>query len=142
MMSTLVIHGVPIECINQAAITYFVPAKVILSILLTEAGKVGKVNSNKNGTYDIGPMQINSTWLPILSKYGLTADQVQYNPCINVMVGTWILSEKIANLAMSASNYWQGVANYHSLTPALNQNYQNQIRSNFTLINAALNSNG
>ena len=113
-------------------------AKVILSVLLTEAGKVGKVNLNKNDTYDIGPMQINSTWLPVLSKYGLTRAQVQSDPCINVMVGTWILSGKIANLATSHSNYWQGIANYHSMTPAFNTTYQNQIRSSFTLINEAL----
>lgn len=63
MISALLIHGIPIECINRAAITYVVPAKVILSVLATENGKVGTARPNKNGSYDLGPMQINSGWL-------------------------------------------------------------------------------
>src|SRR6478609_4211666 len=50
MPSALVIHGVPIECINQAAVTYFVPAKIIIAVLATERGKVGMAKPNSNGT--------------------------------------------------------------------------------------------
>ena len=62
-MSVLFIHGVPIECINTAAIQYYVPAKIIISVLTIENGRVGEANPNQNGTYDYGPMQINTIWL-------------------------------------------------------------------------------
>ncbi len=72
MASALLIHGVPIECINQAAVTYYVPAKVIISVIATEGGNVGLARQNKNGTYDYGPMQVNSSWLATMKKYGYT----------------------------------------------------------------------
>ena len=52
MLSALLINGVPIECINQAAVTYYVPAKVILSVMAVEGGRVGMAKRNTNGTYD------------------------------------------------------------------------------------------
>ena len=124
MLMGFLVHGVPIQCINRAAITYYVPAQVIVAILQTEGGNVGLAKPNTNGTADYGPMQINSLWLKTLSHYGYTAEDLQYNACINVMVGTWILSQKIANGAM----YWQGVADYHSHTFVLNQSYQRKVK--------------
>lgn len=76
MLSALLIHGVPVECINRAAITYYVPAKVIVSVLETEGGAPGLAKSNKNGTVDFGPMQINSTWLARIAPFGYTAEQL------------------------------------------------------------------
>ena len=52
MISALEIHGVPVECINQAAIAYHVPATLILSVLAVEGGAVGLASANKNGTVD------------------------------------------------------------------------------------------
>lgn len=48
----------------------------------------------KNGravSEDIGVMQVNSTWLPKLKKYGITRELLYTDPCLNVKVGTWIL---------------------------------------------------
>lgn len=134
MLSSLLINGVPIECINQAAITYFVPAKVIISVLKTEGGRVGLAKPNKNGTIDYGPMQINSIWLKKIAPFGYTQQQIQYDPCVNVMVGTWILSREIA----SAQNYWQGIANYHSHTIKFNQSYQQKVRYRYSKLQQVL----
>jgi len=139
--SALLIHGVPVECINKAAVTYVVPAKVIVSVLATEGAKPGTESQNKNGTTDLGPMQINSSWLPKLAQYGYTKDQIQYDPCVNVMVGTWILSNKIAQSISDPSDYWQGVAGYNSMTPAINQRYQTKIRTNYRLLSSVLADN-
>src|ERR1700722_7251590 len=106
MISALLIHGVPIECINRAAITYIVPAKVIIAVLEVEGSRVGSATPNKNGTVDLGPLQINSSWLKQLSQYGYTREQLQYNPCINVMVGTWILSTKLSQTFDHSHHYW------------------------------------
>ncbi len=140
MPSALLIHGVPVECINQAAVTYYVPAQVIISVLGVEGGKVGMASPNTNGTYDYGPMQINSIWLPKIARYGYTKEQVQYDPCINVMVGTWILSNNIADTlaASSSGGYWQGVAGYHSRTPSLNATYQNKVLNNYKFLSDVL----
>jgi Transglycosylase SLT domain len=131
MISALEIHGVPIECINQAAITYHIPATLILSVLAVENGRAGSASPNRNGTFDYGPMQINSLWLPKIRRYGYTRYQLQYNPCINVNVGTWILSQHVAN---DASSPWQGVGEYHSHTSRLNHNYQIKVSEVYRLL--------
>jgi hypothetical protein len=131
MISALEIHGVPIECINQAAITYHVPATLILSVLAVENAKKGSASPNRNGTFDYGPMQINSIWVSKIRRYGYTQHQLQYDPCINVNVGTWILSQQIAN---DASSPWRGVGSYHSHSPNLNHNYQIKVSEVYRLL--------
>jgi hypothetical protein len=123
--SALVIQDVPIECINQAAVTYYVPAIVIISVLQTEGGRVGMAKLNNNGTYDYGPMQINSIWLRKIEPYGFTREKIQYDACANVMVGTWILSQEIAD----NQSTWEGVGDYHSHSFQLNQNYQGKVKN-------------
>jgi Transglycosylase SLT domain len=131
MISALEIHGVPIECINQAAITYHVPAILILSVLAVENGKNGSASPNRNGTFDYGPMQINSIWLSKIRLYGYTQQQLQYDPCVNVNVGIWILSQQIAN---DASSPWRGIGSYHSHTSKLNHNYQIKVSEVYRLL--------
>ncbi|MES2141773.1 MAG: lytic transglycosylase domain-containing protein [Pseudomonadota bacterium] len=137
MLSALEIHGVPIECINQAALVYHVPAKLILSILAIENGRVGIASANKNGTFDYGPMQINSVWLSKIHAYGYTKEQLQYDPCVNVAVGTWILSQNIAN----ADTTWRGIGGYHSHTTNLNFRYQNKVSEVYQLLSHYLSNN-
>jgi hypothetical protein len=125
MLSALLIHGVPIECINRAAIHNYVPAKIIISVLETEGGRVGMASPNSNGTYDFGPMQINTIWLKKIAPYGYTQQDIQFDPCKNVMVGTWILSQQIAeNAGNGESTYWKGIGDYHSHTLDKNIQYQ------------------
>ena len=135
IVSALLIHGVPVECINQAAIHYLVPAKVIISVLKTEGGKPGCAKKNKNGTEDLGPMQINTIWLKRVEPYGYNKEKIQYDPCINVMVGTWILSQEIAQ----GDSYWKGVSGYHSHTRYFRQHYQQKISVQYAELNRVLN---
>lgn len=131
MISALEIHDVPIECINQAAITYHVPATLILAVLAVENGSNGSASPNRNGTFDFGPMQINSIWLSRIRLYGYTQYQLQYDPCVNVKVGTWILSQQIAN---DAPSLWRGVGNYHSHSARLNHAYQIKVSGVYRLL--------
>ena len=130
----LLINGVPIDCINQAAIQYQVPATLIISVLKIEGGQVGDAILNLNGTLDYGPMQINSIWLPEISKYGYSAQLIQYDPCANVAVGAWILSQEIA----SGSDLWQGVGNYHSHTFSENMRYRERVQHFYFLLRGYL----
>jgi hypothetical protein len=137
MLSALLIHGVPIECINQAAVTYYVPAPIIISVLNTEGGEPGMANINKNGTVDYGPMQINSIWLSKLELYGYTVQKLQFDACSNVMAGTWILAQNIAN-----SPYpWQGIGNYHSITLDKNAVYQTKVWGHYETLQKILTNN-
>ncbi|MEO8402737.1 MAG: lytic transglycosylase domain-containing protein [Gammaproteobacteria bacterium] len=125
---------VVLHCINDAALTFHVPAKLILSILATERGKIGQLVKNKNGTYDIGPMQINSSSLAELSKYHIQQSDIQFDFCTNVKVGAWMLAKKIAH----RNNLLEGIGDYNSHTPQFNRNYYTQVRIHFTQINSLL----
>lgn len=123
--------SIPLQCINEAAIEFHVPAKLIISVLEIEQGKIGKISKNSNGTYDIGPLQINSIWLPTLKNYGISQEDIQFDACTNIKVGAWILSKAIAN----QNDLLKGIGDYHSHTYQFNKNYYNTVRVNFTKIN-------
>jgi soluble lytic murein transglycosylase-like protein len=119
---------VPLHCINKAAIEYNIPAKLLIALLQAERGKVGQLIKNKNGSYDIGPAQINSSWLPVLKMHGITQAEVQFDPCINIKVGAWIAAKAIA----SENNLLSGIGDYNSHTRQYNQSYCQKIRFYFT----------
>jgi soluble lytic murein transglycosylase-like protein len=126
----MLLFNVPVSCINQVAMEYHIPAIAIVSVLKAEGGKVGMANRNKNGTEDLGPMQINSIWLEQLKVKGYTKKQLQYDPCVNVKVGTWILAQKIA----SGKDWWNGVGNYNSYTQSLNEKYRTRVKRNYEVL--------
>ena len=126
-------HDVPLECINHSATTFQVPAALIVSVIKTEGGWNGAAIKNKNGTYDLGVMQVNSSWISTLKKYGITQESLQFNPCTNVHAATWILAK-----AMSTKEGWQGVGNYHSRTPSHNKRYREKVRSIYKNVKLAL----
>lgn len=119
----MIFHGVPLECINHAAQTFHVPAAIVVSVMKIENGWNGAAIKNKNGTYDIGVMQINSSWLAQLKKFGITQNDLQFDPCINVHTATWILAKGLAR-----GEGWQGVGNYHSATPIYNLKYRQKVK--------------
>lgn len=127
-MLPLAMMDVPLTCINNAAITYHVSAKLIVSILQVERGQSGKIIKNKNGTYDIGVMAINSLWLPELKKHGISEQAIQFDVCENVFVGTWILSKKLAG----RNDLLAGIGDYNSHRPSFNQRYYNKVRISYT----------
>lgn len=128
------VSDVPLHCINEAAVEYHVPAKLIVTVLNVEQGKRGQIVKNKNGSYDIGPTQINSVWLSELSHFGISKYAIQYDPCANVKVGTWILSKAIS----SDSNLLKGIGNFHSHTPQHNDQYSQIVRTHFTQLDRNL----
>jgi hypothetical protein len=133
-MLPLFVSDVPLSCINDAAMLYHVPAKLIISVLNTERGKIGMAMPNRNGTYDLGPMQINTSWWPRLYRYAISPDAVKNNPCINVKVGTWILGGELAK----SPDLLSGVGNYHSHTLRFNQAYTQQVRVHYTYLTKTL----
>ncbi|HOV56400.1 MAG TPA: lytic transglycosylase domain-containing protein [Rhodanobacteraceae bacterium] len=97
-------------CIAQAAETFHIPALPIEILRDVEAGEVGRVSKNDNGSYDIGPMQINSSWLPTLAAMGISESALRDNACVNAYVGTWIYYQAWRE----TGNVAQAMARYHS----------------------------
>lgn len=111
-------------CITKAAKQYNIPATLLSAVLRTEGGQVGKVHYNANGSYDIGPAQINSIWLPQLAKAGITRTMLLNNACLNITVGAWILGNALAGASpKNPAVFWQHVGDYNSHTPFWNQRY-------------------
>ncbi len=116
------------SCLFIASQTYQVPPAVLMGIQTVEGGQVGQAVKNKNGSYDLGPMQINTIWIPELAKYW-NVDQatairwVKDDPCTNINVSAWILRQHI-NETGSLS---QAIAHYHSRTPYYGRRYKKKV---------------
>jgi soluble lytic murein transglycosylase-like protein len=73
------------------------------------------MNHNRNGTVDVGLMQINSLWAEELGETWGSLD----DPCTNVMVGAWILNQCMQDYGYT----WNAVGCYHSRTPERRDSY-------------------
>jgi hypothetical protein len=103
-------------CIRAAADLHRVPAGVLVLLLNVERGRLGEVSGNANETVDIGPMQVNDTWVPKLAAHwgaseGQTYQALRDNFCANVEGGAWILRQALDE---AHGDLWEGVALYHS----------------------------
>ncbi|MDR0549563.1 MAG: lytic transglycosylase domain-containing protein [Deltaproteobacteria bacterium] len=110
---------VTVDCLKKASRRFEVPLELALGVLATEGGQVGRVNFNKTGTYDLGPMQINSTWLPILAELGVRPKDVRDNGCANVAIGVWILRLNY----LETKDKEKALAYYHSRNPKKGRAY-------------------
>ena len=104
-------NEIPRQCIVRAAASYQLPLELIGGILYVEGGRLGMANKNRNGSFDYGPAQINSAWLPTLKDSGIDAQALQHDPCKNLWVAGWILRRCLDKFA---SSFWHGVGCYHT----------------------------
>lgn len=116
-------------CMAMMSQIYGVPEPVIHGVATVEGGRPGLVSKNSNGTADYGRMQINTVWLDdIASITGQSVDTVRQrvtdDDCYNIGVGTWILAKEIRR---ADGDFWRGVGNYHSRTPARHQGYRRKV---------------
>jgi len=115
-------------CLMLAAQTYSVPPAVLVGIYQVEGGKPGQAVKNTNDTYDLGPMQINTIWIPELAeKWGVsnnTALQwVKNDPCTNMGVAAWILRGHMDR----TGDLSKAIAHYHSKTPKFGGPYKGKV---------------
>ncbi|QLZ70856.1 hypothetical protein FOLKNPGA_03675 (plasmid) [Legionella sp. PC1000] len=61
-----------VVCSIMAAVKYEVPANIVLAVAEKEGGTPKQWVKNSNGTFDVGSMQFNTTYLKDLKKYGIT----------------------------------------------------------------------
>ncbi|MGM0423263.1 MAG: lytic transglycosylase domain-containing protein [Pseudomonadota bacterium] len=122
------IETVVATCIFMAAQTYAVPPAVLMGIMEVEGGRVGQQVGNTNKSYDLGPMQINTLWIPQLAKHWNVPYRTAYrwvrdDACTNIHVAAWILKTK----SDGAGSLYQGIAHYHSKTPRHGLPYRQKV---------------
>lgn len=111
-------------CSISAAIKYEVPANILLAIAEKEGGKPGQWVANRNGTYDVGPMQFNTAYLRSLGRFGIHANDVARAGCYPFDLAAWRLRMHIRN---DVGDLWKKVSNYHSRTPRYNAEYRGDL---------------
>ena len=111
-------------CFTSAAKHFSVNKVLLVAIAKTESGfNPAAVNhANDNGSSDRGMMQINDSWLPTLSKFGIHKEQL-FEPCTNIYVGAWILSNNIEQ----HGNRWKAVGAYNARSPIKQISYVNKV---------------
>lgn len=109
----------PIEpCFEQAEAKYGIPQKLLKAIAQVESSKNPLAVNLNHRSYDIGVMQINSDWVPKISAYGISAQDL-YDACTNIDVGAWILAQEITIHGFN----WKAVGYYHSRDPKRQDKY-------------------
>lgn len=118
------------DCWGDVEARYAVSRYLLLAVAQHESGlQAGAVNRNLDGSYDIGLMQINSRWLPILKTHGIGKAELK-DPCTNLNVGAWILAN---NFAIYGNN-WRAVGAYNAKTEWKRVRYAHQVSVRFRSI--------
>lgn len=115
-----------LACYALVSAFYHLPPYVLPSIASVEGGRLGLVSANKDGSSDLGVMQINTLWIPPLAHYTRQSEatirlRLLYEPCFNIATAGAIvriyLNEVNGNLP-------QAIGNYHSHRPIANLSYR------------------
>ena len=120
-----------VACMALVASLYHLPPRVLPSIHGVEGGQVGKAHLNTDGSEDLGYMQVNTRWLPVLSRYtgqteAFVRQQLLGRVCYNVAAAGLIMR---TFLDEARGDLMRAVGDYHSHTPALNLSYQAKVMS-------------
>lgn len=105
------------RCIRQAAQGRAWLEKTLWGLRKQEAGWLGAEVANTNGTHDLGPLQINSWWVPRIARLLRRPEHhvrhwLRYDACFNAEAARWIFLSGL----QTTGNYWKAVGVYHSPT--------------------------
>ncbi|MCS3408347.1 lytic transglycosylase domain-containing protein [Serratia sp. AKBS12] len=119
-------------CWKQAGERYGIEPTLLQAIAITESSlDPAAINQNKDGSYDIGLMQINSNNLPALKKYQISQRRLLNDPCLSVMTGAWILAGFMRRHGYS----WEAVGAYNAGSApkrnALRQHYARRVQTHY-----------
>lgn len=114
-------NGERLACSLQAARLYGLPPAVLLAVAEQEAGRPGLASRNSNGTYDLGSLQFNTSYIRTLGGYGIRAEHVSAPGCYPYLLAAWRIRRHVT---YDQGDFWTRVANYHSRTPYYNSRYR------------------
>ncbi|WP_286865105.1 murein transglycosylase [Sphingobium sp.] len=98
------------RCIRQAARGQKWMEKTLWGLRDQEGGWIGAEIKNRDGSHDLGPLQINSWWVPKIAEI-LARPPAQIRiwlrdePCFNVEAARWIFTSTLA----SSQDYWRAI---------------------------------
>lgn len=101
------------DCWLQAEKMFNIESELLYAIAQQESAmKPGAIGHNRDGSTDLGLMQINSSHMKRLKKMGISEKQLLQDPCISVIVGASILSDMMKIYGYS----WEAVGAYNAGT--------------------------
>jgi hypothetical protein len=113
-----------IDCVVEAARVNDVPLAALLGILAVENGQVGQAVRNANGTFDLGPFQVNTCNLSALAEFGFRPEDVLRDGCVNAHAAARLLRRELDR----TGTIWGAVGAYHSRTPAKRNSYIGRVK--------------
>ncbi len=123
-MIILSVQGAAAFCFTEAGKEYNISPQLLWAIAKSESNlNPAAINRNQNGSFDYGLMQINSWWY---SKLGHERWMRLDDPCYNVRVGAWILSQCISKHGYT----WDAVGCYNSTNRNRGATYANKVYKN------------
>lgn len=106
------------HCFDHQARRYGLDAELLRGVARAESGMQPHVTNDthiaRTGTRDLGLMQINTGLLPKLARHGITERELM-DPCTNIEVGAWVLSDTLRR----HGNSWQAVGAYNAVCTQL-----------------------
>lgn len=116
-ISIVVPDRIPVACVKDAAEDYRVPHLLLLAVLKKESNaKPGSIGRNRNGTYDLGPAQMNTaSWVPYFAKrYGITPQSLTYDMCQSIRAMAYAIRTEADTKVCKGEVLWCGVGRYHA----------------------------
>lgn len=80
------------------------------------------IGRNKNGSMDLGLMQINTIWLPELRKHGITPEML-LDGCTSVYIGAWVLAKNFRSYGYT----WRAIGAYNSSNLKIGYQYAQKV---------------
>lgn len=118
-----------LACMAAAAAFYHLPPRVLPSIQAVEGGRPGLIRFNSNGSADLGPMQVNTSWVEPLARYAHMTQPAVTNrliddPCFNIAAAAAIMR---LYLTEANNDLMVAVGYYHSHTHLFATAYQQKV---------------
>lgn len=126
------------QCFIHASNVNHVSLSIAAALMKTEGGRPGMMKRNKNGSYDLGVMQVNDrTWVRKIANNYFNGDYqrayitIRDDGCFNVLMGTQIFS---TYLQEAHGDYLTAIGWYNSHTPEYMHKYQQTVISKYRYV--------
>ena len=121
LLSILVATQAGAFCYDQAGAFYQIDPTILRAISKHESNNDPSIiHYNKNGSYDVGLMGINSCHA---DEVGPKRWAAMRDPCMNVMTGAWLLRQCLNKYGYN----WKGLGCFNSQTPVFRDKYARNI---------------